>query len=49
MNSFSNNIVFYLSMRNRGSNVIFDTCIRYDEDSFRTIKEILVDINKFLS
>ena len=40
--------MFSLNVRNRGSNVIFDTCIRYNEDSFRTTGETLIDVLEFV-
>ena len=48
MNDFHNNIVFSPNIRNRGSNVIFDTCIRYNEHGVRTIEEVLIDILEFV-
>ena len=48
MNSFPDNIMFSPNVKNKGSNVIFDTCIRYDKDSFRTIGETLVDVFEFV-
>jgi len=48
INGFSDNTIFSLDIRNRSSDVVFDTCIRYDEDSFWTIGETLVDIFKFV-
>ena len=48
MNSFHNNIVFSLNMRNRGSNIVLDTYIRYDEHNIGTIERALLDILEFV-
>jgi len=48
MNDFHNNIVFSPNIRDRGSNIIFDTCIRYDEHGIKTIEEALVNILEFV-
>ena len=40
--------MFSPNIRDRGSNVIFDTCIRYDEHSIKTIEEALVNILEFV-
>ena len=48
MNSFHNNIVFSPNMRDGGSNVVFDTYIRYNEHSVKTIGGALVDILEFV-
>ena len=49
MNDFHNNIVFSPNIRDKGCDVIFDTCIRYryNEHSVRTIEEALIDILEF--
>jgi len=48
MNSFHDNIIFSLNMRNRGSNIVLDTYIRYDEHNIRTIGGALVDVLEFV-
>jgi len=48
MNSFHDNIMFSPNIRDGGSNVFFDTCVRYNEHSIRTIREVLVDVLKFI-
>jgi len=49
MNSFHNNIVFSPNMRDGGNNVVFDTYIRYNEHSIKTIRGgALVDILEFV-
>ena len=48
MNSFHNNIVFSPNMRDGGNSVVFDTYIRYNEHSVKTIRGALVDILKFV-
>ena len=48
MNGFYDNIIFSLNMRDGGSNVAFDTCVRYDEHSIRTIRGTLVNVLKFI-
>ena len=48
MDSSCNNIVFFLNMRNRGSNVVLDTCIRYDKHNIRNIREALIDVLEFV-
>ena len=48
MNSFHNNIVFSLNMRNKGSNIVLDTYIRYDEHNIGTIERALLDILEFV-
>ena len=35
-------------MRNRGSNIVLDTYIRYDEHNIRTIERALLDILEFV-
>jgi len=34
--------MFSLNMRDGDSNVVFNTCIRYNEHSVKTIREVLV-------
>jgi len=41
---FYDDIIFSPNIRDRGNNIIFNTCIRYNEHSVRTIRGILVDI-----
>ena len=48
MNSFHDNIMFSPNMRDGGSNVVFNTYVRYDEHSVRAIREALVNILKFI-
>ena len=36
--------MFSLNIRDEDSNVVFNTCIRYNKHSVRTIREVLVDI-----
>ena len=45
---FYNDIIFFLNIRDRGNNIIFNTCIRYNKYSVRTIRGILVDIIEIL-
>ena len=44
INSFSDNVVFSLNIRYRGYNIVFDTCVRYDEYYVMTIGGPLVYI-----
>jgi len=48
MNGFHNNIIFSPNIRDGDSNVVFDTCVRYDEHSVKTIRETLVNFLKFI-
>ena len=41
---FYDDIIFSLNIRDRGNNIIFNTCIRCNKHSVRAIREILVDI-----
>jgi len=36
--------MFSLNIRDEDSNVVFNTCIRYNKYSVRTIREVLIDI-----
>jgi len=44
MDGFHDNIIFKENMRDKDSNIVFNTCIRYNKHSVRTIREVLVDI-----
>jgi len=44
MDGFHDNIMFSLNMRDEDSNVVFNTCIRYNKHSVRIVREVLVDI-----
>ena len=36
--------MFFLNIRDEDSNVVFNTCIRYNKYCVRTIREVLIDI-----
>jgi len=44
MNSFGDNFLTSINMRDQGSNIIFDTCVCYDEYSILLYKWLLVYI-----
>jgi len=48
MNDFCEYIIFSSNMRDRYTNVVLDTSIRYNKYSIRIIREILVDIFEFV-
>jgi len=48
MNDFCEYIIFSSNMRDRYTNVVLDTSIRYNKYSIRIIREILVDVFEFV-
>jgi len=48
MNDFCEYIIFSSNMRDRYTNVVLDTSIRYNKYSIRIIREILVNVFEFV-
>ena len=48
MNDFCEYIIFSSNMRDRYTNVVLDTRIRYNKYSIRIIREILVNVFEFV-